>query len=280
MASTNSASSKVKARTLNTSGPMDVYEVLSTDSNSVYALRDSHASIVCKGIADNNPLEYQVKLSAYANEASLLQADGLYILKSRMIAPNTEDSIPRLFYESDHAMLATTSKDVKGSLANNTAVSGLGLIVERFTIQEEAFDKPTVVAILEHSDYDNGAREMVTFKVAYYIRPIRNLLSMQALFQVNKEAVVSGYIVDYDADNNRFICDVTGINLTNGPDSSRASSSAVKIEDTIQTPSGRPRGKFFKKGKGNAAGEKHPLPSDPAEDATMGKSTKKGKKTI
>lgn len=279
MASSNSTA-KVKARTLNASGPMDVYEVLSTDSTSTYALRDAHASIVCKGIADNNPLEYQVKLTAYANEANLLQTDGLYILKSRLIAPNVEDSIPRMFYESDHAMLATTSKEVKSSLANNTAVSGLGLIVERFTIQEEAFDKPTVVAIIEHSDYENGAREMITFNVAYYIRPVRNLLSMQALFQVNKEAVVSGYIVDYDADNNRFICDVTGINLTNGPESSKASSSAVKVEDTIQTPDGRPRGKFFKKVKSNGTAEKHALTADIVEDATVGKPGKKGKKAV
>lgn len=50
---------------------------------------------------------------------------------------------------------------------------------------------------------------MVTFKIAYYIRPVRNLLAIQTLFQVDREAVISGYIIDYDADNNRFVCDVS-----------------------------------------------------------------------
>lgn len=75
-----------------------------------------------------------------------------------MIAPNIEDTVPSLYYEADHAMLVTTSKDLKGSLANNTAVSGLGLIVDRYTIQEDSYDKPTVVAIVEHCDYDNVVR--------------------------------------------------------------------------------------------------------------------------
>lgn len=85
-----------------------------------------------------------------------METDGVYTMKSRMIAPNVEDAIPTLFYEVEHAMLTTTSKDVKGSMANNTAVSGLGVILERYTLQEEAYDKPTVVAIIEHSDYDNA----------------------------------------------------------------------------------------------------------------------------
>lgn len=127
-----------------------------TDSNSSYPLTDAHSSIVCKGVNGSNPYEYQVKLSAYANEASVLETDGVYTMKSRMIAPNVEDAIPTLFYEVEHAMLTTTSKDVKGSMANNTAVSGLGVILERYTLQEEAYDKPTVVAIIEHSDYDNA----------------------------------------------------------------------------------------------------------------------------
>ncbi|KAH9808620.1 hypothetical protein DFH28DRAFT_1135220, partial [Melampsora americana] len=73
-----------------------------------------------------------------------------------MVTTNVEDNIPSLYYEADHAMLVNTSKDVQGSLADNTAVSGLGLIVERFTIQEDAYDKPTVVAVVEHCDYDNA----------------------------------------------------------------------------------------------------------------------------
>ncbi|EGG08982.1 uncharacterized protein MELLADRAFT_84293 [Melampsora larici-populina 98AG31] len=232
-----SSSNKIKARTLNVSGPLDVYEVLPTDLSANYPLRNAHSSIVCKGLSGTNPLEYQVKVSSYANNASLLQADGVYVLKSHMIARNLEDTLPMLNYEVDHVMLVNTSKDVQDSLADKTAVTGLGLITKRHTIQEEAFDKPTVVAVVEHSNYNNA--EMVIFKVAYYIRPVQNLLLIQPLFQVNREAVVNGYIVDYDPDNNCFIVDVTGINLTNGRETDKLSSPAVKSEDTILTPAGR-----------------------------------------
>lgn len=139
--------------------PADVFyalQQLPTNSSSSYPLRDAHASIVCNGVSRTNGYEYQVKLSAYANEASQLQTDGVYVLKSRMIAPNVEDAVPTLYYEADHAMLVNTSKDIKGSLSDNTAVSGLGLIIDRFTIQEDSFDKPTVVAIAEHCDYNNA----------------------------------------------------------------------------------------------------------------------------
>lgn len=109
------------------------------------------------------------------------------------------------------------------------------------------------------------ARQMVAFQVTYYIRPVRNLLSIQSLFQVNREIVVSGFIVDFDADNNRFICNVslllflqrmpevshaanslkvTGINITSGQDNPKVAFPAVKMEDTVQTPSGRVRGKL------------------------------------
>ncbi|EGG04335.1 uncharacterized protein MELLADRAFT_89473 [Melampsora larici-populina 98AG31] len=276
-ASNPSSNNKVKARTLNVSGPMDVYEVLATESTASYPLRDAYSSIVCKGLSGDNPYEYQVKVSAYANESSLLEADGVYVLKSRMVAPNLEDSILTLFYEVDHAMLVTTSKDVKGSLANNTAVSGLGLIIDRFTIQEDVYDKPTLVAIVQHSDYDNAAREMIVFNVAYYVRPVRNLLAIQTLFQVNREAVISGYIVDFDANNNRFMCDVTGINLTSGPESGKASTTAIKVEDTVQTPSGRSRGKFFKKGK-STSNDKKQIESPAEEAEASGKGHKRVKK--
>ncbi|EGF97250.1 uncharacterized protein MELLADRAFT_70116 [Melampsora larici-populina 98AG31] len=276
---TNSISStKAKARTLNVSGPMDVYEVLSTTSNSTYPLRDAHASIVCKGLNGNNGYKYQVKLSAYANEASLLQTDGVYVMKSRMIAPNVEDNVPTLYYEADHAMLVNTSKDVKGSLADNTAVSGLALIVDRYTIQEDSYDKPTVVAVAEHCDYDNAAKEMVTFKVAYYIRPVRNLLAMQTLFQVNREAVITGYLIDYDTDNNRFVCDVTGINLTVVREAGRSSTTTVKTKDTGQTPSGRARGKFFKKGKIDSQSNKHTIATEGVDEANSVKGSKRPKK--
>lgn len=278
MASSSSQSSnKIKARTLNVSGALDVYEVLPTDSTANYPIRDAYSSIVCKGISGTNPYEYQVRLSAYANDASLLQTDGVYVLKSRMIAPNIEDNIPTLFYEVDHAMLVNTSKDLKGPLADNTAVSGLGLIVDRFTIQEDSFDKPTVVAIVEHSDYDNAKKDMIVFKVAYYIRPVRNLLNIQTLFQVNREAVIQGYMVDFDADHNRFIVDVTGINLTSGREPVKGASSAIKAEETVMTPGGRPRGKFFKKGKPTPESPK-PSRAFEEDDNVATKAAKKGKK--
>lgn len=278
MAGTSSSANKPKARTLNVSGPMDVFEVLATDSTATYPLRHAHGSIVCSGINGNNPLEYQVKLSAYANEASLLQADGVYVLKSKMIAPNIDDAIPSLYYEAEHAMLVNTSKEMKSPLADNTAVTGLGLITERYTIQETAYDKATVVAVAQHCDYDNAKKEMVTFEVAYYVRPVRNLLAIQTLFQVDREAMMSGYIVDYDADKNCFIVDVTGINLTSGREATKASTSMVKTEETVQTPGGRDRGRFYKKKKGDAEVANATLNSDNGEDATAARPNKKSKK--
>lgn len=278
MATGSSSTTKPKAQTLHVSGPMDVFEVLPTDSTATYPLRHAHGSIVCKGLNGNNPLEYQVKLSAYANEASLLEADGVYILKSKMIAPNVEDSVPSLYYEADRATLVNTSKEMKGPLADNTAVTGLGLITDRFTIQEDSYEKATVVAIAQHCDYDNATRDMVTFDVAYYIRPVRNLLAMQTLFQVDREAMISGYIIDYDADKNRFIVDVTGINLTTGRESNKASTSLVKTEDTVQTPGGRAQGKFFKKKKADPPTSDHNSAVETVEENSAPRPNKKSKK--
>lgn len=51
---------------------------------------------------------------------------------------------------------------------------------------------------------------MLKFTVAYWCRPIRNLQSMQSLFQVGREVVVSGCIIDFDMSTRRFIVEVNG----------------------------------------------------------------------
>ncbi|KAH9809113.1 hypothetical protein DFH28DRAFT_934612 [Melampsora americana] len=50
---------------------------------------------------------------------------------------------------------------------------------------------------------------------------------------------------------------VTGINLTSGREAEKSSSSPIKTEDTVLTPAGRARGKFFKKVKIEAESNKN-----------------------
>ncbi|KAH9817056.1 hypothetical protein DFH28DRAFT_1124454 [Melampsora americana] len=102
---------------------------------------------------------------------------------------------------------------------------------------------------------------------------------MQTLFQVNQEVVVSSYTIDFDATKNRLICDVTGIDITTGQDSTKSSLVAIKAEDTVQTPAGRPRGKFFKKAKVPNSSSKHGLTPKPDIEGA-GKLTKMGKKAV
>lgn len=132
-------------------------------SSNVYSLRHLKSSIVCGGVNGDNQLEYQVKASTYAAETTVPTEDEVFVCMSQFLAPNIPGTIPTTYIEINHTLFATTSDKLRGNLTNKTAVSGLGLIMERYTVEEEEASKPTVVAVIEHCDYNIEVHYLCAF---------------------------------------------------------------------------------------------------------------------
>lgn len=58
-----------------------------------------------------------------------------------------------MYFDLDRALCLTTP--LMDTIAYKVSITGLGWIPDRFTLQKEAYDTPTVIAIVAHRDYDN-----------------------------------------------------------------------------------------------------------------------------
>lgn len=108
-----------------------------------------------------------MKLVTYATESTVPKEDDVIVTQFRFLPLNSVGSLPTGYFGIDQAILATTSENLRGSLANRTAVNGLGLIIERFAISEGTYDKPTVVSIIEHCDYDIEVCDFLIYDLVY-----------------------------------------------------------------------------------------------------------------
>lgn len=130
------------------------------NSSNTYAMRECAASIVCSGVDGMNELEYRVKAFTYANPATVPRPDQVLSVAGRLLTSNNSleeeeyNTTATIYFDMEEALHVNTSKNLPASLADKTSIRGLGLIIERFAIDEPGFDKPTIVAVIEHCDYD------------------------------------------------------------------------------------------------------------------------------
>ncbi|EGG05211.1 uncharacterized protein MELLADRAFT_107853 [Melampsora larici-populina 98AG31] len=227
----------------------DVFEAFDSvfvDGKS-YGLQYAKASIVCFGL-DNAPLiEYPVDLATHTGTTNPAKTDGVYAIRARMVASNS-DARPKLYYEADHLNQVNVSNSFPGTFTNNTVVTALGIVKEKKNMREAGYDKDTVVVLMEHSDYDPASGKNQMWITEYRIRPLIYLGNIQALFTAGKEIMVSGHILGFNHDELRFVCNVNSINVTSGHSGVGVgpSASVTNVEgDTVKTPSGRARGKFY-----------------------------------
>lgn len=129
-------------------------------SSNAYAMHECTASIVCSGVAGTNHLEYRVKAYTYANTSTVPKPDQVLSVAGRLLTsndvPDEQDynTSATIYFDIEEALHVNTSKDLPASLADKTSIRGIGLIVDRFLIDEPGFEKPTVLAVIEHCDYD------------------------------------------------------------------------------------------------------------------------------
>ncbi|EGG07739.1 uncharacterized protein MELLADRAFT_85520 [Melampsora larici-populina 98AG31] len=215
----------------------EVSETLAPADNRNYTYRGTTVSITCSGWDGDNEREYDGDLIAYCSSMEVPLENHCYAVKAKMI-PGTETADYKLYYEADHKILVGNSDTFAGELHNNTSASGFGTVSSRRELPEADSDDVTLAFTMSHVDYNPQLRENIEFEVEYRIRPTVKMKASQVLIQDGKETLVHGFIVDWDNEVNRWIVEVTSLNVASGhaPTTKKRINSGTKV-----TPTGRVR---------------------------------------
>lgn len=183
MASQPSSVARPRTRTLHAMIPLDILSVVCVSlfllcqsivfsflpvpslqsenkSSTTYAMHECAPSIVCSGVDGTNELEYQVKAYTYANPATVPKPDQGISVAGRLLTSNNAleeeeyNTSATIYFDMEEALHVNTSQNLPASLADKTSMRGLGLIIDHFAIDEPGFDKPTIVSVIEHCNYD------------------------------------------------------------------------------------------------------------------------------
>ncbi|EGG01573.1 uncharacterized protein MELLADRAFT_66994 [Melampsora larici-populina 98AG31] len=180
-----------------------------------YSYRSTTVAITCNGWNGDNMKEYNGKFTAYCSALQVPHEGECYCTKARFL-PSRDSANFNMYYEADHKIYVGTSETFTGVLHNNTALSGLGIVSSRRTMPDEDDTKSTLCFVMKHIDYQPQIRKNQYFKIEYCIRPTRNMEKSQNLVQVGRETLISGFIVDWDGDNNHWIVEVTAVSPCTG----------------------------------------------------------------
>ncbi|EGG11491.1 uncharacterized protein MELLADRAFT_59707 [Melampsora larici-populina 98AG31] len=175
--------------------------------NRNYSYRSCTAAITCNGWNGDNKKEYDGKFTAYCSSLQVPHEGECYCIKARFL-PAKDSADFNMYYEAEHKVFVGTSETFIGVLHHNTALSGLGIVSSRRTIPDEDDTKSTLCFVMKHIDYQPQARKNQYFEIEYRIRPTRNMEKSQNLVQVGRETLISGFIVDWDGEHNRWIVEV------------------------------------------------------------------------
>ncbi|EGG04496.1 uncharacterized protein MELLADRAFT_64871 [Melampsora larici-populina 98AG31] len=240
-----------KSHPLNVSGVVEVSEILASLNNLSFTWRNSTVSITCNGWDNANEREYNGILTGYSATEHEVGDERCYTIKGRMIpAPDCADF--QIYFDPIHKIDSGPSETFIGRLHDNTAASGFGIVAAKTEIADLNSDAAILVFVMKHTDYrpevrfpcvvqsDKSTHE---FEVEYRMRPTPNLKKTQGLIQEGKETLAHGYIVDWNAEHNRWIVDriaegakVTGINIASGHQSVTKKKAAAGAQ---VTPTGR-----------------------------------------
>ncbi|EGG04941.1 uncharacterized protein MELLADRAFT_107967 [Melampsora larici-populina 98AG31] len=112
---------------------------------------------------------------------------------------------------------------ISGVVENSAVVSDITaclILALRRTMPDEDDTKSTLCFVMKHIDYQPQSRKNQYFEIEYRIRPTRNMEKSQNLVHVGRETLISGYIVDWDSENNRWIVEVTAVSPCTGNEGS------------------------------------------------------------
>ncbi|EGG02147.1 uncharacterized protein MELLADRAFT_91619 [Melampsora larici-populina 98AG31] len=219
------------------SGVIEISALLPPADNRNYTYRSSTVAITCNGWDSDREAEYDSTFTAYCSSIDAPLDGHCYVMKSKFL-PDSRSAEYAMYHEADHKILVGTSDTFAGTLNNNTALTGLGVVTTWTTIPDDATGKSTLCFVMQHVDYKPQIREDYQFEIEYRIQPTRNLQSAQGLIQIGRETLINGFIVDWDDDNTRWIVEVTSVSNCTG----RSDSAAKKLVPGGQvTPSGRIR---------------------------------------
>ncbi|KAH9821839.1 hypothetical protein DFH28DRAFT_1079040 [Melampsora americana] len=186
----------------------------SQSSQSSYSTVTS--GLNCTGIDGASPFKHPILLSSYASAGTGLSVGKIYVLKAKLLAANAA-RIPHAIHKQSHHIQAGSAETFPGNLINNVAISSIGVITERCTVQETAHGgKPTTVSIIWHTDWDPMAGGNVEFHIEYWCRPVRNLVKVLNLFQKGREVTINGFITGNDHECHILQVDVYSVLVATG----------------------------------------------------------------
>ncbi|KAH9819217.1 hypothetical protein DFH28DRAFT_1122821 [Melampsora americana] len=220
----------------------DVFAQLDSEVTGTWGFRNSHMTIVTRDPDSEDNMEWVIQGCAYGGLEIVLDLDGVYFLKGRLIALN-QPGEQKFFYEPKNQILATSSKDLKGDLANSVGVWGLGIIISREVVPVSP-GRENVIVVVRHTDYNPDIRGLSSFDVEYRCPWSPLMEKLQPLLITNREVLLVGHIVGKDTVKHMWIVEMTGVSVTSGP-ALKNSAPAQTAGGTIVTPGGRSRGKMI-----------------------------------
>ncbi|KAH9813164.1 hypothetical protein DFH28DRAFT_930350 [Melampsora americana] len=195
----------------------------------------------CTGIDGASPFEHPILLSSYASAGTGLSVGEIYVLKAKLLAANAP-RIPHAIHEQSHHIHAGSAETFPGNLINNVAISSIGVITDRRTVQEAAHGgKPTTVSIIRHTDWDPMAGDNVEFHIEYWCRPVRNLAKVLNLFQKGREVTINGFITGNDRERHILQVDVYSVSVATGHENVNTPTTFAGTAQTRTTKAGRVR---------------------------------------
>ncbi|EGG06382.1 uncharacterized protein MELLADRAFT_86567 [Melampsora larici-populina 98AG31] len=206
--STGSNAPVKKSHPFNISGVVEVSEILAPLNGQKFTYRNATVSITCNGLNNDNEREYDGILTGYSTAEHEVLDEHCYSIKGRML-PSSETADFQIYFDPVHKIDVGDSNTFAGTLHDNTAASGFGIVGAKAEIPDVESDSVVLVFVMKHTDY--------LPEVEYRMRPTPNLKKTQGLVQEGKETLVHGYIVDWSEEHHRWIVDqVTGLNVGSG----------------------------------------------------------------
>ncbi|KAH9811566.1 hypothetical protein DFH28DRAFT_1084845 [Melampsora americana] len=184
----------------------DVFAQLESEVTGTWGFRNSHMTIVTRDPDSQDAMEWVIRGLAYGGLEIVLEVDGVYFLRGRLLALN-QPAEQKFYYEPKNQILAVSSKELKGDLANSVSVSGLGIIISRI-VENVAPGRENVNVVFRHTDYNPEIRSLSTFDVEYRCLWSPLMEKLQPLLTINREVLLVGHIIGRDLSKHMWIVEL------------------------------------------------------------------------